>query len=148
MNAVFQTRPATNDDWELLLKWRNDPLTREHSFSHEVIDEAVHRSWLAGKLQDPDCILVIVSKDDFPVGVLRLDCTENIAEISYTVAPEARGKGCGTAIVGLAEKIAPDRITTLEASVLSDNPASIRCFERNDYRQTLQNGNSYFQKVI
>ena len=147
MNRVFQFRDATNDDWELLLSWRNDPLTRRHSFSHEEIGEKEHRSWLARKLTDPNCRMVIVTLDNVPVGVLRLDRDGSIAEISYTVAPEARGKGCGTYMIGLAEKIAPEGVTKLEANVLSDNPASIRCFEANGYLSEENDGVYLFSKV-
>ena len=148
MDAVYQFRDATNDDWKLLLSWRNDPLTRAHSFSQEEIREKEHRSWLADKLNDPDCRMVIITSDDVPVGVLRLDRRDCFTEISYTVAPEARGKGCGKYIVGLAEKIAPDDVTRLEATVLSDNPASIRCFEANGYTSDKLDETFRFYKVI
>ena len=148
MDRVFQFRDAVNDDWELLLSWRNDPLTRIHSFSHEEIDAERHRSWLSEKLQDPGCRIVIISLNGTPVGVLRLDCIGSSATINYTVAPEARGKGCGTYIVGLAEKIAPECISVLEGTVLSDNPASQRCFARNGYQSVTHGDTCIFRKTI
>jgi len=148
MEHSFQRRPVTEQDLELLLYWRNDPVTRKNSFSKEEVSPEAHRTWLSRKLQDPGCIMDIISRDGTPVGVLRLDCEESSAEISYTVAPEARGTGCGSYIVSLAEQIVPEGISVLKAEVLPDNPASIRCFERNGFSCIRSEDALLFSKTI
>ncbi len=93
-------RPATRDDAELLLSWYNDPLTRENSRSRDATDSESHTAWLIKSLALPTRKLFIAEVDGMPVGTVRADEDgEGYAEVSYTVAPEARGQGYGRLMV-------------------------------------------------
>jgi len=92
---AIEFRRETMNDAELLLSWRNDPITLANSFNADLaIDE--HIAWLSGSLAR---ILYRFDLDGGLVGTLREDW-ERVSntwkiEVSFTIAPEHRGKGDG-----------------------------------------------------
>ncbi|TWU37667.1 UDP-2,4-diacetamido-2,4,6-trideoxy-beta-L-altropyranose hydrolase [Novipirellula aureliae] len=91
-------REATLNDWKLLLEWRNDIETREASLNQHSISESEHKAWLNKYLSDPENHLWIAEVNGEPVGTVRLDQGEP-RELSWTVAPDARGQGIGRSMV-------------------------------------------------
>jgi RimJ/RimL family protein N-acetyltransferase len=88
------------DDAEVLLAWRNDPLTRENSRNRTIGKLPGHITWLEKSLINPARKLYIAEIDNTPVGTVRADeDNDGYTEISYTVAPEARGNGYGKQMV-------------------------------------------------
>ncbi len=127
-------RRATTADEAWWLSVRNDEVTRQCSFRTEKIDPDTHHRWFAGVLASSTERLYILEADGIPVGQLRLSlCVgENgDVEISYAVAPEARGKGVGHRILGEAKRLAgeefPGRV--LFGEVKPDNTVSCHLFE-------------------
>ena len=125
-------RIAQISDAKMILEWRNDPDTRNNSFSRELISNEDHVKWLEKKLLEDSCRLYICCDGQENVGQIRIDVRENIGEVSYMVAPECRGKGYGTKILELAENEAKD-LNTLIGFVKKSNIASAKCFEKNGY---------------
>ena len=98
--SIVTLRPATMADADLLLAWRNDPLTRKWSRNTNVVELEPHHLWLASVLHSATQQLYIaLNAHGEPVGNGRLDFYEDMVEINVTVAPEHRGKGNGSAIV-------------------------------------------------
>lgn len=131
MGRMLDLRPAGLGDEALLLAWRNDPVTREASFDTGKVDPAEHHRWLAGKLEDPDCVLLIVEEDGRPVGQVRLDRLDGeSAEISIALAPKARGRGLGRGALRRAVLEAPTLlgVSTVKALVKRGNDASLASF--------------------
>jgi spore coat polysaccharide biosynthesis protein SpsF len=131
-------RPATIEDAEDILRWRNDPSTRENSFTKGEISLASHINWLTKKLANPDCHIFIMMDGKAKVGNIRVDVTEGVGEISYMIAPECRGKGYGKKIIGMVEDALRSSggssvVKTLTAFTLKDNEASAKCFLANGY---------------
>src|SRR5690348_1550527 len=92
----MKLRRATLDDAERLWRWRNDPETRANSISTDPVPLESHIAWLKSSLRNPDRKLLVAELDGEPVGTVRID---NDRELSWTVAPEARGRGIGGAMV-------------------------------------------------
>ncbi len=115
----MKLRPATMADAEQLHAWRNDDHTREMSVRSDEVPLADHLQWLASVIENPRRELLIAEVDDVPVGTVRLDHGDEV-EVSYTVAPNARGKGYGTTMVKM---VAPMNCV---AAVQSNNAASQR----------------------
>lgn len=131
MAAVLALRPAGPEDENRLLNWRNDPSTREASFTQGEVAADEHRAWLARKLRDPGCALLIIEEDGRPLGQVRLDrLTADLADISIGLAPEARGRGLGRSALVLTAAEAPRLlgVATLRALVKHDNEQSLRAF--------------------
>jgi len=119
-------RPAAIQDADLLLAWRNDEQTREASHSrHEVMKEE-HLSWLTDTLNNSNKKLFIAEECGVPVGTVRSDYSNGVYELSWTVAPDARGRGIGKRMVAvLAEQIAEP----IRAEIKAGNKASLRIAE-------------------
>lgn len=124
----LRLRPATVADAALLLEWRNDEATRQASHNTGVVTPEDHARWLDALLRDPSRRLFIAEVNGDPVGSVRADRDPDGAchELSWTVAPAARGRGMGVRMVQLllAEVSGPVR-----AEVKPGNQASVRIAE-------------------
>ncbi len=126
MNYKVTLRPATMDDANMLLEWRNDPETREASHSMVMIQKSDHLSWLARTLSDPDRRLYIAEASGDPVGTVRSDYKDGVWELSWTLSPHARGRGLAKQMVAiLANQISEP----IRAEVKAGNIASARIAE-------------------
>jgi RimJ/RimL family protein N-acetyltransferase len=96
-------RKAIMSDAETLLRWRNDPETRANSLSTDPIEWEEHLDWLNNSISDQSRhLLIAINKDGKEVGTVRFDLLPEYGrafEISWTVAPEFRGKGWGKKVV-------------------------------------------------
>ena len=138
MTGEVRVRPATEDDAELLLVWRNDPEARRWSRSSGTIDLATHRAWLQRTLVSPDRhLLVVASTDGTPVATTRYDRLDGGTwEVSISVGPEMRGRGLGGATLRASDAwfyATEPEADRLVAHVRPANAASRRLFERNGY---------------
>lgn len=119
-------RPATAEDAGLLLAWRNDPETRRTSRNTSVVGDDEHRAWLVRALADPTRRLYIAELFGQPAGTVRADRREDAWELSWTVAPDLRGRGLGKdMVVALASQIDGP----LVAAIKPGNIASVRIAE-------------------
>jgi RimJ/RimL family protein N-acetyltransferase len=134
---MLNLRRADRDDEDLVLTLRNDPSTRQVSFSATEISPEEHHAWFRRKLEDPDCALLIVEVDGQPVGQVRLDrIREDLAEISIGLAPNARGRGIGTSALRMAASAASERLGVcgLRALVKEENAPSLAAFAAAGFR--------------
>lgn len=127
-------RAAAADDAELLLRWRNDPLTRANSRNKGEVSADEHRAWLQASLTNPHRRLMVAEQAGRPVGQVRLDKEGATAEVSVTVAPEARGAGLAAWMLRGAESVGRELgVTTLTAQIHPTNAASLKAFRRAGY---------------
>ncbi len=119
----------------MLWEWRNDPDTRRQSISTEEVSWENHVKWFAATLVNPDRKLYVVEDVTVPVGTVRFDRDEATGrwEISWTVAPSARGQGIGGRLV--AEAVAMFK-SPLKAVIKPSNVASAKIAERAGFRKT------------
>lgn len=134
-------RKATIEDAKMLLEWRSDHLTREQSIQTGGIKFEDHLKWLEKTLTNPDRELLVAFEADSPVGTCRIDKEstngQSIFELSWTIAPEARGKGMGKKMLGELINLPRLKGQKLKAVIRPDNIASIKMaeyfgFVRND----------------
>jgi RimJ/RimL family protein N-acetyltransferase len=92
-------RPATEQDRDLLLSWRNDNGTRSAALCSAPVLDDEHDRWLKASLSSATRRIYVAEDQGVPVGTLRTDQREDGIELSWTVAPEARGRGLGKRIV-------------------------------------------------
>lgn len=158
MNENIKLTPATPSDADMLLQWRNDPETRKMSRDTGNTEPKDHMAWLSELLDNPNRKLFIawkrISKTDISgglgfgynlaraIGSVRADYDpgRDIHELSWTVAPEARGRGVGKRMV----KIVADQLKNIRAEIKSGNVASVKIaehcgmeFDREDARGIL-----------
>ena len=118
-------RRATLEDAKILLDWRNDSATRQNSLCHAPVVWEKHLQWLQKCLDDPNRALYIAETDGIAVGTVRADFDGKIHELSWTVAPNQRGKGVGLQLVQSLIATLPFG-SQYQAVVLTQNEASHR----------------------
>lgn len=130
MEVTF--RGVRERDFESLLRWRNDPETRKNSLTDREITREEHTLWFARAIGPGVQRNRIADIDGMSVGVVRFDWTENRdgCDLSFTVAPEHRGKGYGFAMVEHALKNMHGRVC---AEVKMSNQASRRILEKLNF---------------
>ena len=135
--AELYLRPATQDDADRLRAWRNDPLTRRNSRHPNPVSAATHAAWLAAALADPNRLLMIAEQGGHAVGTVRADRDGVGWLLSWTVAPAARGRGIGRAMVAeLVGRLDGE----IRAEVMADNAASRRIAEAVGLRLVRRDG--------
>lgn len=124
-------RPATLADAEILLAWRNDPVTRANSHHETPVMPLDHRAWLQRALESPAIRLYVAEANGTRIGSGRLDLFEFgvTATLSLTVAPAHRGCGYSPQIIqGLRDEAERLGVKVLTATVLPHNIPSLRAF--------------------
>jgi RimJ/RimL family protein N-acetyltransferase len=126
-------RNVIERDSENLLRWRNDPETRRNSTNTAEVSLQEHARWFATMLANYPQQVLIADLDGVSVGVVRLDWSEDreSCDLSFTVAPEHRGKGCGFAIVEHAIRDIKNARVCAEVKV--SDVASRRIFEKLEF---------------
>jgi RimJ/RimL family protein N-acetyltransferase len=93
-----------------------------------------HIAWLNRTLDDPARMLCIVLANDQPVGMLRLDRSEDETgfEVSIVISERHAGRGLARAALAQARRMLP--FTELRATVLPGNERSHALFRAAGYR--------------
>lgn len=144
---------ANQSDLELTFKWASNPVIRKHSFNKNSISYEEHCNWFIAKLSDLNCHYFILKDTRNKLGSIRFDISDQIATISYLIAPEFIGKGYGSLLLKkglekineLSEKYRPTKIIGL---VMTGNDVSIKLFERFGFNSELKNEIYYFTKEV
>ena len=134
-NQNVTLRKATISDGKMLHMGRNDEETRRQSVNMDEVPWDSHIAWLTKSLTNPNRTLLIAESLGIPVGTVRCDLDhEKVppAELSWTVAPESRGQGFGTAMILKAVEYfgGPLRII-----VKPSNQASLKLAEKAGFRK-------------
>ena len=96
-------RKAKMSDSKAIWKWRNDPLTRSMFISKDYIEYKDHLKWFKSKLKNKNSFIFIGQAFGKSVGMVRIDTTKNIGEISININPKFRG-------ISLSETLLSDAI--------------------------------------
>jgi UDP-2,4-diacetamido-2,4,6-trideoxy-beta-L-altropyranose hydrolase len=133
MTADLVLRPATAGDAALLFGWANDAATRAASFRPEPIPWPTHVEWLDRRLAADDCLLLVGEHGEGgeAIGQVRFDReSQDVAVISVSVAPSARGAGYAPALIDAGTRAAFARwpIDAIRAEIRSANVASLASF--------------------
>jgi len=125
------SRRAAADDAELLWRWANDPETRGNAFDPSPIPYESHLNWLQARLASAATLWWIFSDIAGPVGQVRFDVTDTVADIDISVARERRGQGHGrTMLVQAIRHLREERSDEVRprAAVLTHNTRSLAMF--------------------
>ena len=156
IHSKFISRPYTkevlNSDCELLFNWANNPLVRKYSKNTNPILWENHVSWLDSKLSSQDCIYLLLIDEGIAVGSIRFDkSSDNSLLISYLIEPRLHGRGYGTKILDLGITAATKRFgasVVLHAWVSNENMASIKIFEKFEFKRIQEKNNSFLYQMI
>ncbi len=103
MTDTLHIRSATRDDEKVLFDMRNDEDTRRVSGTTAPLEWGEHVKWLEKVLSggfSGRALYIVETNAGELIGTVRSDLRDDgYTEISYTVAPAARGKGLGKRMV-------------------------------------------------
>ena len=90
----MRLRPVDAGDEQLLLTWRNNPLTVKNSGNPRPVSPEEHRTWFHAALADPDRLLFVAESEGDAVGMVRAAVEPSACTGGST------GRGHGGAAVG------------------------------------------------
>ena len=127
-------RPVEKDDYEKILEWRNEPLTRSQMFNTEQIKLNEHLSFWNDLLDNGNCFNFIIEADGIECGVIRLDIINTHAEFDLFITSEFQGRGIGKiAIEDAIKKMKRLNLNKYVAKIKPTNIPSIKSFEKNGF---------------
>lgn len=134
VGAEIALRSATVADEALLLAWQNEPATRRFSRTPGVPTPQEHKAWLKRTLDDQSRLLCVVLSKDVPVGMLRLDRSDDETgfEVSIVISEANSGRGLARGALAVASRMFP--WAELRAEVLPGNDRSHALFRAAGYR--------------
>lgn len=133
----YRCRYANKDDIQLTYEWQCQAETRKYALNKSIPSYQQHLNWMENKLKSAlDYYYIIEIKTDTnlikPVGVVRLDYIESDRfVISIYIDNKHHGKGLASDTLKFIDIVHPD--ITIEATVLKDNLASQKLFEKLGY---------------
>jgi len=133
-------RRAEMSDVKPVFEWRNAPETRKFFSDPDPISWEGHISWFSQAIQSKDICFLIAEIKCKPVGVLRYDIMEHVAEVSIYLVPGNYGKGIGPALLRSGHHwIENNRldVALIRAKVLSKNVASVKAFKKAGFVETV-----------
>jgi len=142
-------RKAKISDSKSIWQWRNDPLTRSMFINKDYIEYKDHLKWFKSKLKDKKSFIYIGQAFGKSVGMVRIDVSKNIGEISININPEYRG-------ISLSETLLSDAIQTfrkkkpnceLVANIDKKNTASIKIFRGIGFIRQKSSKNIYSYRL-
>jgi RimJ/RimL family protein N-acetyltransferase len=127
---LVRLRPATLADAPFLYAIRNDPQTRAASRNSKELSYADHYHWFNLSLSNPTRRIFIAEfvteSGEMAIGSGRFDRVNGSEVLSWTIAPDQRGKGYGTALVAALADFDKGKLI---AYIKEDNVASRRVAE-------------------
>ena len=134
----FIIRKIVNEDWDDLLNWRNDELTRKMSINGGVVKKEEHYSYMEKMSNNNNREQYIFIHDKNKVGTLRIDkLNDGFEEISYTINPRYRGGGFGSLMMKL---FLFNKVGKYRCEIKPENIGSIRMVENNGFKFRNKNG--------
>jgi UDP-2,4-diacetamido-2,4,6-trideoxy-beta-L-altropyranose hydrolase len=133
----IEIRRATEHDSQYLFEWRNHPTIRAASRNSAPIAWEDHQRWFGVVVADKDRELLIGLSANQPVGVVRFDKEDDVAEVSIYLVPDGGFAGQGRNLLLKAEqwlKVNRPDIKGIRASVVDENVASKNLFLGSNYR--------------
>jgi len=147
-------RPATLEDSDMILAWRNEPATVPWMARPEPIARIDHEAWFRSRIESDDCLFWIILADGEPVGQIRYDRIDepSACKNSMNLTAAAHGRRIGTRALRMGDDLVfelgfADRIV---GHPHAENERSIRMLERVGYireGEVLRDGVKYIRYV-
>lgn len=145
---VLIVRPATHQDEDRLLLWRNDVAARRWSQSRTVVSPAEHSRWLEAVLDSDQHLVLVAEADGQPVGSVRFaERDAGLWAVSVVLDPAQRGRGLARASLTAAEDLlltSAVGTVTINAVIHRDNRGSLQLFRGSGYLPVPADGSDEF----
>ena len=124
-------RSVTLKDSKEIWEWRNDPFTRMMFRNKSHVKYEKHLKWFRSKLKDKNCSFFMGEAFGINAGIVRIDVTKNVGEVSINMNPKVRGMSLATTLLKDATYSfnAKNPSSHLIANIDIKNKASIKIFK-------------------
>jgi UDP-2,4-diacetamido-2,4,6-trideoxy-beta-L-altropyranose hydrolase len=132
----IEIKQAVKEDSINIYEWRNNKKIRDVSINSGAITWEEHQRWFDAVLIDKNRELIIGTTQNKPVGVVRFDIENDVAEVSIYLVPEAGYAGQGRNLLLSAERwLNANRpeIKRIHATVRAENDTSKNLFLASSY---------------
>ena len=128
-NSALRLRRAMLEDMQLYFIWANDPKVRLNSINTKPIDLEAHSTWFRNKIQTNNSALFVLTANNLPVGQIRFDIENDVANIDFSLDDFVRGRGWATRLVELGvEGLDVHKVDKVYAYVKNSNTLSKNVF--------------------
>lgn len=131
-------RRVAAEDARAVWRMANDPAVRASSFTRDAIPFKAHERWFGARLAARDERFWVADVEGAILGHVRYAITvPGAAEVHFTVAAPARGRGLAAELLSRTALMAAEEleVTRIAGVALHDNPGSHRTFEKAGYRR-------------
>jgi len=130
----LNVRFADIGDIKDIFTWQNDELSRQMSFTTDLIEWEEHSKWYASSLSNADCCIFICYLADSgdKVCIVRFNIKKDAVFVSINLAPTMRGKGFAKPCLKKAIDFYLENNPStkpIRAKIKSDNIVSLKSFE-------------------
>ena len=141
-------RKATIKDLKFFHKLRNEVSTRKNSFKTKYIKISSHNEWYKKNLLNKNLIFLVGLVNKQKIGFIRFYKKKKITTISIAIAQKYRDRGYGSIFLKKSENFLKEKIKVI-AIIKNGNKASIRFFEKNNYKILKRGKNhlKYYKKI-
>ena len=141
------TRKAKKEDLYDYYNWVNDEEVRENSFNSKKINFESHKKWFFNQLKfSKKNFLYVFGTKKFLLGQTRINLSNKIARIDYSIDKDFRNRGLGKKM--LEQVIKKKALSNLYifAEVKTLNKASINIFKNLNFNVLQQRNKIIFSK--
>ena len=104
INKLISINKIKKDDCDIILDWRNDPISRLNSRNKNIISKKDHTNWFNSKLNSTTDITLLAKVRHINLATVRYDKISNkVFEVSINISPKFRKIGLSK-ILNLSEK--------------------------------------------
>ena len=136
INHHILLRRVMLKDEKCIFDWANDSVTRDNSFSSNIISYNEHKIWFEHKLRSENSKLYIFEVNGIPASFLRFDKEGEKTVIGINISPNFRGKKLAPLFLKMScEKYFEEaNEQNIFAYIKKENIASIKSFERAGFK--------------
>lgn len=137
----YKLKEIKYNDYPILFKWANDPVTRSSSFNSEFIKIGTHKKYVKSIIEDKSKKQYIFLMNHIPVATIKENfLTDQIIELSYTVSPEYRNMKIG---YNMMKKYLSNKKGSFVCKVKQSNISSIKMIEKCGFKLTSTENDIY-----
>lgn len=148
---MINVRLITYEDKTEILKWRNDPLSRNMLINTNFVKTKQHDAWFSSTILNKDKYLFMcLDSNKKKIGTVRFDIKDKIAKIAIILNPTKRNLGLSEPCIIQALKklysLNPE-INFFIAEIRKNNIASKKLFEKIGFKLQYSKNEIYYYNM-
>jgi hypothetical protein len=148
-NQNLKMKKADYNDLHTYYNWVNDRDVIKNSFTKKPISFDDHKKWFLKQLKfSKKNYLYIFYLNQLPIGQVRLNCSNKICKIDYSVDKDFRGRGFALQMIKNIIKIRFSNCKKIIAEVKKKNIPSLKIFKKIGFKYYSKKNKIIFYKFV